>query len=77
MAGYSWKIFLGRVIAMSELLKGNFDVKRKVEANETKDEAADLKSEFRKKALESIGGSMVFVEREKLFWEDPDAVVGK
>jgi len=55
---------------MTGLLKGNFEVKRQVEPNEQKDEAAELKSEFRKKALESIGGSMVFVEREKLFWED-------
>ncbi len=57
---------------MSELLRGNFEVKRKVEVNETKDDAAEFKNEFRKKALESIGGSMVFVEREKLFWVDPD-----
>lgn len=62
---------------MTGLLKGNFDVKRKVESNEQKDEAADLKSEFRKKALESIGGSMVFVEREKLFWEDTDSAESK
>jgi hypothetical protein len=55
---------------MTELLKGNFEVKRTVQSVEHKDEAAELKSEFRKKALESIGGSMVFVEREKLFWED-------
>lgn len=57
---------------MSELLKGNFAVKRKVEVHE-KNEAVDLATEFRKKALESIGGSMVFVEREKLFWEDPES----
>ncbi len=62
---------------MTGLLKGNFDVKRKVESNEQKDEAAELKNEFRKKALESIGGSMVFVEREKLFWEDTDLAEGK
>lgn len=62
---------------MSGLLKGNFDVKRKVELPEQKDEATDLKNEFRKKALESIGGSMVFVEREKLFWEDTDSAEGK
>ena len=67
---------------MSELLKGNFEVKRKVESNEQKHESAELKSaelksEFRKKALESIGGSMVFVEREKLFWEDTDSKEGK
>lgn len=54
---------------MSDLLKGNFQVKHKVVVNEERDEAADFKSEYRKKALESIGGSMVFVEREKLFWD--------
>lgn len=57
---------------MSGLLRGNFEVKRKVKVNETKDDAAEFKNEFRKKALESIGGSMVFIEREKLFWVDPD-----
>jgi hypothetical protein len=62
---------------MTGLLKGNFDVKRNVELNEQRDEAVELKNEFRKKALESIGGSMVFVEREKLFWEDTDSAEGK
>lgn len=62
---------------MNELLKGNFDVKRKVELNEKKDEATEIISEFRKKALESIGGSMVFVEREKLFWEDTESTDDK
>jgi len=58
------------VIMMSELLKGNFKVQREIKVDETKDEAAEFKKEFRKKALESIGGSMVFVEREKLFWDE-------
>ncbi len=62
---------------MSELLKGNFEVKNTVVANEHQDPSADMRSEFRKKALESIGGSMVFVEREKLFWEDPDLKGGE
>ena len=53
---------------MSELLKGNFSVKRKIE-NDEAEQAADLDAEFKKKALESIGGSMVFVERKKLFWD--------
>ncbi len=61
---------------MSELFKGNFVVKRQIDVNE-KNETADLATEFRKKALESIGGSMVFVEREKLFWEDPDLTEDK
>lgn len=62
---------------MVDLLKGNFEVKNKVKSTEQKDEIADFKDEFRRKALESIGGSMVFVEREKLFWEDVDSAEGK
>lgn len=58
---------------MTDLMKGNFEVKRKVEMTEDIDEAAEFKKEFRKKAIESIGGSMVFVEREKLFWEDTNS----
>ena len=54
---------------MSELLKGNFTVKNKVKVNE-ENKDTDPKNEFRKKALNSIGGSMVFVERDKLFWDD-------
>lgn len=61
---------------MSELLRGNFDVQREVKVVETKDDAAEFKNEFRKKALESIGGSMVFVEREKLFWDDAETNEG-
>ena len=45
--------------------------------NETRDEAAEFKTEYRKKALESIGGSMVFVEREKLFWDGSTEEEGK
>ena len=52
---------------MSELLKGNFQVKNKVKL---KEEETDLDSEFRKKAISSVGGSMVFVERNKLVWDE-------
>jgi hypothetical protein len=54
-------------VKMSDLLKGNFQVKNKVKL---KDEEADLDSEFRKKAINSVGGSMVFVERNKLVWDE-------
>ena len=54
---------------MSELLRGNFIVKKKVKVNE-ENKDTDPVNEYRKKALESIGGSMVFVERDKLFWDD-------
>lgn len=57
---------------MSELMKGNFEVKRKIAVTDANDDSADFKNEFKKKALESIGGSMVFVEREMLFWESTD-----
>ena len=62
---------------MSDLLAGNFEVKRKVESNEQKDGSAELKSEFRKKALESVGSSMVFVKREKHVWEYTDSEDGR
>tara|TARA_B110000008_G_C16539191_1_gene391573 strand:- start:70 stop:252 length:183 start_codon:yes stop_codon:yes gene_type:complete len=52
---------------MSELLKGNFKVKNKVTL---RDDESNNNDEYRKKALNSIGGSMVFVERDKLFWDD-------
>ena len=57
---------------MSGLLRGNFKVQRELQVDATTDEATDFKNEFRKKALESIGGSMVFVEREMLFWDESD-----
>lgn len=56
-------------ISMNGLLKGNFEVKHQVNVDEKKDEADSFKQEFRKKALESIGGSMVFVERRLLVWD--------
>ena len=51
---------------MDSLLKGNFTPKENVQPEEVK---ADPKAEYRKKALESIGGSMVFVEREMLTYD--------
>lgn len=56
---------------MSDVLRGNFKVRNPVGSSETAGTDDDrFKAEFRKKALESISGSMVFVEREKLFWDD-------
>ena len=58
---------------MDEILKGNFKVKKPVSsdtANETP--ATSLKDELKKRALASIGGSMVFVERQKLNWDGDD-----
>jgi hypothetical protein len=63
---------------MSEFLIGNFQVKRPVKpAAETKgSEKKSFKEEYRRKAINSVGGSMVFVEMEQLMW-DGDAPSGE
>ena len=48
------------------ILKGNFSVKKPVDIP-VDTEANGETSDYKKKALESIGGSMVFVEREQLY----------
>lgn len=63
---------------MSEFLKGNFKVKRPVKpVEETRDsEKKSFKEEYRRKAINSVGGSMVFVEMDHLMW-DGDAASGE
>ena len=55
---------------MTEFLKGNFKVKNapSVKSQTVKSEKS-LNEKFKKKAIENIGGSMVFVERDKMTWE--------
>ena len=48
-----------------EILKGNYQIKQP----EVEEEKKDAVEEYRKKARESIGGSMVFVERDILYWD--------
>lgn len=48
------------------LLKGNFKPKGEVNPEESK---PDQQAEYEKKAKESIGGSMVFVERKRLYYD--------
>lgn len=55
---------------MSELLRGNFEVKKPVKIIDSSDDRENVNKEFQKKAMDSVGGSMVFIEREKLFWDD-------
>jgi len=52
---------------MSDFLKGNYDLDEKIV--DDADETNSAKDEFKKKALNSIGGSMVFVEREQYVWD--------
>ena len=56
---------------MSDFLKGNFQTKKKVEsAAEAQDDS--LQAKLKKAALNSIGGSMVYVERTALEWDGDD-----
>ena len=52
---------------MSDFLKGNYDVEEEIV--DDSNDVEDGKDEFKKKALNSIGGSMVFVEREQYVWD--------
>jgi hypothetical protein len=63
---------------MSDFLSGNFQVKRPVKlaggAAAPKD---SMKDEYRRKALSSVGGSMVFVEMDQLVWDGEVAGIEK
>lgn len=48
---------------MSKLLKGTYDLEKEIIDDEDKQ-----KDNFVEKAINSIGGSMVFVERKKMIW---------
>lgn len=53
---------------MSDILKGNFETKEKVE--ETKEEdKTDLESRFEKEAMKRLGGSIAFVAKKKVKWD--------
>lgn len=54
----------------NEFLKGNFEVKNPIKEDEKKkNKNQEAQEEFRKAALNSIGGSMVYVERTDLTWD--------
>ena len=53
------------------LLKGNYQLEPI--ADSTEEEPAENRDQkFRKRALASIGGSMVFVERKTMVWDVDD-----
>lgn len=64
---------------MNDFLKGNFKVKNPVveKAPVTDTEQKAFKKEFRRKALQSVGGSMVFVEMDQLYWDGDQAESGQ
>jgi len=50
------------------LLKGNFKVKKPVKIDDQK-KSPSFQEEYKKKAMDSIGGSMVYMERNNLTWD--------
>ena len=54
---------------MSDVLKGNFDTKKKVVAEDTAD---DLEERFEREAMKHLGGSIAFVSKKKVKWELKD-----
>ena len=53
-----------------DILKGNYKIKEQIKEEKINiDEQEMLKKELKERALASLGGSMVYVERDKLFWD--------
>ncbi|MEK7791373.1 MAG: hypothetical protein AAB309_07085 [Deltaproteobacteria bacterium] len=57
---------------MSEFLKGNYQLKKSIKGKgeETQKSAEKIAQNLKKKALASLGGSMVYVERTDLTWPE-------
>ena len=52
-----------------KILKGNYEVKSQPKIEKKDETKPKLNEKFRKKAIENIGGSMVFVERKIMLWD--------
>lgn len=59
---------------MGDLLRGNFETKKKVSLSETTKKET-LEERFEREALKRLGGSICFVSKQKVMWElnDPKA----
>lgn len=58
-----------------EFLKGNFKVKNPVKLSEATGEES-VQERLRKRALASLGGSMVYMERNNLTWDGEQTHAG-
>ena len=56
---------------MNEILKGNFKTERKVSSLDAKEEVS-LEQRFEKDALKKLGGSIAFVSKKKVIWDEKD-----
>jgi hypothetical protein len=55
---------------MSDVLKGNFKTKKPVKAEPAKQ--ATLEDRFEKEALKRLGGSIAFVSKKNVVWDEAD-----
>jgi hypothetical protein len=55
---------------MNSVLKGNFTAKKKVEAEAGAGD--EIESEFERKALKRLGGSVAYVAKKKVNWDLKD-----
>jgi hypothetical protein len=55
---------------MTDLLKGNFETSKKVDDKDERDET--LEERFEKEALKKLGGSIAFVSKNKVMWDDEE-----
>ena len=56
---------------MSEFLKGNFKTKKSVTKLDTEG-MGSLEERFEKEALKKLGGSIAFVSKKKVLWDEKD-----
>lgn len=55
---------------MTDVLKGNFKPKNPVKVEENEDKS--LEEQFEKAALKRLGGSIAFVSKRKVIWNEGD-----
>ncbi len=55
---------------MSDVLRGNFKTKKPVKADSAKE--TTLEDRFEKEALKRLGGSIAFVSKKKVVWDEPE-----
>ncbi|MBF0103985.1 MAG: hypothetical protein HQM16_01550 [Deltaproteobacteria bacterium] len=55
----------------NDILKGNYQVPKKAQVNQSEINRnnKDPKEDFKQKVLSSLGGSMVYMDRDKLIWD--------
>ena len=56
---------------MSDVLRGNFKTRRNVEVAKAQDPADEsLETRFEREALKRLGGSIAFVSKKKVDWNE-------